>query len=392
MVSQVSARPGAYALIPTVAAGVGLITNWMGVKMMFAPIEYVGLDLYRPSEDTPYGFLGWQGVVPARTVKMAQRLTEIVTRDLLSLKEAFANVDAGRLATLLMPPVIEAIKRDAPHGEYWAFFLRPFLWPVLRSVAGTLQAEIDEVLDLEQVVMSAFVRDKQVLVDLFQRVGKAELEFLVQSGLYFGFLLGIGQAIVWTVAPRAWTLPAAGALVGYVTNWLAIKMLFEPAEPTPVLNGSIVLQGLFESRQKEVSEEFSAFLASRVLTSPRLFDELANGTHRKEFEALLRNGVPFLVPDSVVSAAANGLRDLAREPMSHQAHAYVAEKLAIEPTLCTRLQLLSPTRFENLLHPVFEEDEIVLIIVGGVLGAVAGLVQLRFGWGGPTAVAKLTRR
>ena len=214
----------------------------------------------------------------------------------------------------------------------------------------------------------------------------------VQSGLYFGFLLGIGQAAVWAMAPRAWTLPAAGALVGYVTNWLAIKLLFEPAEPTPVLGGAIVLQGLFEKRQKEVSEEFSAFLAARVLTSPRLFDELANGTHRTEFEALLRRVVPFIVPDAVVSAATNGLRDLANEPMHHPTHLYVAERLCIEPTLCHRLQQLSPSNFENLLHPVFKEDEVVLIVVGGVLGAAAGLIQLRFGWGGPEAVAKLAMR
>ena len=185
----------------------------------------------------------------------------------------------------------------------------------------------------------------------------------VQSGLYFGFLLGIGQAAVWAMAPRAWTLPAAGALVGYVTNWLAIKLLFEPAEPTPVLGGAIVLQGLFEKRQKEVSEEFSAFLAARVITSPRLFDELANGTHRAEFEALLRRVVPFIVPDAVVSAATNGLRDLANEPMHHPTHLYVAERLCIEPTLCHRLQQLSPSNFENLLHELGIET---LLITGCV--------------------------
>ena len=111
-----------------------------------------------------------------------------------------------------------------------------------------------------------------------------------------------------------------------------------------------------------------------------------------EFEALLRRVVPFVVPDAVVAAAANGVRDLAREPASHEAHAYIAQALSIEPTLCRRLQLLSPGDFENLLHPVFKEDEIVLIIVGGILGAAAGLVQLRFGWGGPSAVAKLAAR
>jgi hypothetical protein len=44
--------------------------------------------------------------------------------------------------------------------------------------------------------------------------------------------------------------------------------------------GEVVVQGLFEKRQPEVSVEFSEFLATRVLTSPRLIDELANGKRR----------------------------------------------------------------------------------------------------------------
>ena len=32
--------------------------------------------------------------------------------------------------------------------------------------------------------------------------------------------------------------------------------------------------------------------------------------------------------------------------------------------------------YSRVLHPAFEEDEILLILVGGVLGALAGTVQL----------------
>ena len=35
--------------------------------------------------------------------------------------------------------------------------------------------------------------------------------------------------------------------------------------------------------------------------------------------------------------------------------------------------------------PVFQEDEIILIAAGGVLGLIAGMGQTRLGWGGPGA-------
>ena len=113
MAGQFAERPIAYLTIPVVASFVGWITNWMGVKMLFYPIDYLGVEIYR-ERDCPYGLFGWQGVgksgvvtatsgkkiflctltafwvlvaVPARTEKMANRLVEIVSTKLLSLSE-----------------------------------------------------------------------------------------------------------------------------------------------------------------------------------------------------------------------------------------------------------------------------------------------------------------
>merc|ERR1712194_776400 len=79
----------------------------------------------------------------------------------------------------------------------------------------------------------------------------------------------------------------------------------------------------------------------------------------------------------------------ASDPRSYpELHKYMTTKLDVEPTLACRLKLLSSTEFEDLLHPVFQEDEAILIAAGGVLGAIAGLGQTRLGWGGPGATLK----
>lgn len=70
------------------------------------------------------------------------------------------------------------------------------------------------------------------------------------SGFFFGFLLGVVQMFVWLLYDKPWTLPAGGAVVGYITNWLAIKLIFEPVDPVKL--GPFVLQGLFLKRQDEV--------------------------------------------------------------------------------------------------------------------------------------------
>lgn len=362
---------------------VGISTNYVGVQMLFYPIDYVGTSHHR-FPDCPYGIFGWQGVVPARTVKMANRLVDIVTRDLLSLKEAFSKVDPTTLSHHLLDPVTEAIRTDC--GWYWAMLLKPILPILLPRILNKLQGEIESILDLPQVVLDAFVRDKVVLVELFQKVGRVELDFLVTSGFGFGLLLGLGQMGIWAVLPRVWTLPVAGAVVGYVTNWIAIKLLFEPAEPVEF--GPLVLQGLFESRQPEVSDEFAQFMQSRVLTSSQLLGALANQNERELYE-FLRRQLPPPIPRHIVQAAVEAIRRVAANPEEHaELHAYITDALEIEKTLSSRLKVLSPKNFEDLLHPVFQEDEIILIVVGGILGALAGLVQTRLGWGGARARKK----
>jgi len=70
------ARPGAYLLIPVVAAIVGWVTNWLAVQMIFYPIQYRGLSLYRRPE-LPLGFLGWQGIIPCKTRPMTEAMVNM---------------------------------------------------------------------------------------------------------------------------------------------------------------------------------------------------------------------------------------------------------------------------------------------------------------------------
>ena len=382
---KVKSRSIEYFSIPCVAACVAITTNWVGVKMLFYPIQYFGIDWHR-WPDTPYGLFGWQGVVPTKTEIMARRLVKIVTTQLLSLEEAFGRLDPPTLGGMLRGPIQEAIERDC--GTVWATLMKPILPLLLPLIVKRLQVEIDQVLDLDQIVLDAFVRDKAVLVDLFQKVGRVELEFLINSGFGFGFVLGLAQMMGWARYPLPWTLPAAGALVGYVTNWIAIKLLFEPAEPVNIGN-IFVIQGLFESRQVEVSDEFGQFMNHRVLNSTSLLQDLASGEDQGDLYAFLRRHLPYPIPSHILKAAVAGMAEVAEHPHKYpQIHRYVSEQLDIEKTLARRLKTLSPKEFEDLLHPVFQEDEITLIATGGVLGMIAGGLQTQLGWGGTNAKSR----
>ena len=55
---------------------------------------------------------------------------------------------------------------------------------------------------------------------------------------------------------------------------------------------------------------------------------------------------------------------------------YTDEAMDIERLLRTKMAALSSNEFEGVLHPVFEQDEIKLIIIGAMLGLIVGLFQV----------------
>ena len=70
---------------------------------------------------------------------------------------------------------------------------------------------------------------------------------MVRSGLWLGGALGGLQAGLFYYWNPWWSLALTGALVGMVTDQLALKIIFEPVEPQTL--GPLRVQGLFLKRQ-----------------------------------------------------------------------------------------------------------------------------------------------
>jgi len=230
------------------------------------------------------------------------------------------------------------------------------------------------------------VLDRSLLGKLFQTCGGAELKFLTNSGLWFGFLLGLIQMIVALFWDNPWSLSVGGGIVGLATNWLALKWIFEPVEPMKLFGGLIVLQGQFLRRQKEVALEFSTFFASKILTSQEMLtsimtDQTTAPQFRKLFSRHLTSFVhrttkalDVSLEPEVVSKMVN--RATSKLPNHvHVLYPYVDSTLNLQQTLQTKMEAMTSAQFERVLHPIFEEDELTLIIAGAILGFLAGLVQ-----------------
>ena len=135
-------------------------------------------------------------------------------------------------------------------------------------------------------------------------------------------------------------------------------------------------------------------MTEKILSSDTLWDAVLTGSGAFRFAELLQHRTDCLMAGAASvlyggSAPADYAGTLWRD-LGEQAsvqilhhlpselpliHGYVDETLGLRDTLKINLRKLSSAEFEGLLHPVFQEDELTLIIVGAALGGIVGWGQ-----------------
>ena len=269
---------------------------------------------------------------------------------------------------------------------------------VVTEIMEDVKHNITDVFDIKTMVVERLTKDKWLLNKIFIECGKEEFKFIERSGLYFGFLFGLVQMAVWYFFQEWWLLPLFGLIVGYATNWLALKLIFEPVEEKKILG--IKFQGLFIKRQNEVSSEYAKMLAYEIFTFDRVFAAIIGGPTKERFTSMIAEHANQAIEDGVgiskpivnlVAGKRNYERmksivvekTVAEMPKAvSPAFSYAEEAMDLENTFRTKMIALSPAEFVNFLRPVFQEDELKLIMVGAVLGMAAGFGQLFFVFGG----------
>ena len=88
------------------------------------------------------------------------------------------------------------------------------------------------------MVVSNLVRDKRVLNRMFQQAGADAFRFLIRSGLYFGFYIGLVQVTVFGITGSHLVLPLFGLITGGLTDYVALTMIFRPKEKRRIAPGT----------------------------------------------------------------------------------------------------------------------------------------------------------
>lgn len=387
--------------IPTVTGVIGWITNLAAVKMIFHPAKFLGV-----------GPLGWQGILYKQGHKFATGVADMVSENLITPEELAARFSAKDLEEILAkhmdPEVMGTCSEvaDTICGEgTWDKVpdnVRQMIVSQVklqtRKISGevfeSVQGQSSDVLDIHAIVYKQLSGENvERLARLTKRIGKQEFKFIEYYGGIFGFLIGLGQVAAWQLMQTWWLMPIVGVVVGLVTNWLAIKMIFRPQEPTKYLFGLVTYQGLFAKRQKDIARDYGLTAEAEILTPKVLIEALTEGEKSKELtESIVETVIerikgevdkfkammPVEITEEMFAKAQEVVtrRLIENSPKAMpELEAYLAEKMDVRNTVEQKLGEMPKDDFEKVLRGIFEEDELTLIIVGGFLGGAVGLLQ-----------------
>lgn len=419
-------RPDFWAIlsIVPVTAFVTWAHVWMALKMVFYPIHFWGFHVGALP-------IGWQGIVPRKAGHISGIITDNTLSKLGSLREFLEAMEPEEMAKVISAQVTTDLEylidevmreRNATLWENLPYSIKRRVYAhaqqqipsILNDLVVELTYNVETLVDMRTMVVNKMENDRKLMVRMFQKVGQKEIDFIWHISALIGAFFGIFQMLVYILIPDHRTVPIFAAIWGFLTNWIAIWMVFNPLEPHPIRYpqffertknhkfpwikpvfprmGSYNMQGAFMKRQDEVSEVFSEVVTSELITLKSIMMEMMYGERRKKTRRIIKRHINGLLEAPTVRMAlqlslgpseyANFKTDLIDRSIEitmvpvcdPEFNASRAKK--IYTMFRDRIRMLTPREFQNLLRPAFQEDEWILIVLGGVTGFAAGLIHL----------------
>lgn len=185
-------------------------------------------------------------------------------------------------------------------------------------------------------------------------------------------------------------MTATGGIIGYITNVVAIKMLFRPLNPVKIPLTGFTLQGLIPKRKAEIAVSIGQTVEQELISVEEIIDKLIEGTDksamiaeaRERIVQLADQNMPPMIPGMFKGAILKYVADAVdqngeavmnelSEKLVHRA----TEKINIAEMVEEKINAFDLIQLEEIIFAISKQELKHIEVLGGVLGVIIGLVQ-----------------
>lgn len=187
-------------------------------------------------------------------------------------------------------------------------------------------------------------------------------------------------------------IPFISALIGWITNYFAIKMLFYPKKPVNLL--LFKLQGIFPKRQKEFATKIAETISNEIFSIQELVEhidldksseavkQIISDHLDNHLAAKLKENFPMLamfINDNMIQQFKGVFLKELDELLPSIIDTFsskLEEQIDVKKIVEEKVAAFSTDKFEEVLNHILSKELRFIELVGAILGFLIGLVQV----------------
>ena len=179
---------------------------------------------------------------------------------------------------------------------------------------------------------------------------------------------------------------------GWVTTWIAIKMLFHPRRPIKILG--ITIQGIFPKNQRQIAEKLGQVVGKELLSFDEIEQKVTNPENlqklrpdiEQHIDHFLQNKLKEVFPMLAMLVGEKTMLQLKDAflleleslfPVLMKGYMAKLEKdLDLEKIVTEKVAAFSSEKLEDILNQITKKEFKFLEFIGGFFGLLIGLIQV----------------
>lgn len=184
-------------------------------------------------------------------------------------------------------------------------------------------------------------------------------------------------------------LTIVGGLIGWITNILAIKLLFRPIKPIriPILN--IEILGLIPKRKNEIAANIGEVISNELLSIDDILDQAFKNSNGENFNSYIIDKIKNIINEKLniipmpfrmmaspyIDEILNKEVPSAINEISADLLTKAKENVNIQEIIEEKINELDLEKLEDIIIKVAKKELKHIEVLGLVLGAIIGVLQ-----------------
>ncbi|MBS5939602.1 DUF445 family protein [Clostridium sp.] len=184
-------------------------------------------------------------------------------------------------------------------------------------------------------------------------------------------------------------LTVVGGLIGWITNILAIKLLFRPITPIriPILNFEIL--GLIPKRKKEIAANIGEVISNELLSMDDILEQALNNSNGENFNSYIIEKIKAIINEKLniipmpfrmmaspyIDEILNKEVPSAISEITDDLLIKAKENVNIQGIIEEKINELDLEKLEDIIIKVAKKELKHIEILGLVLGSIIGVLQ-----------------